>query len=237
MVLILLGLMSALLEPHHVVLQIPEHRPLRVPSAPLVRESDVLVVKEPVPLKVSEDQLFARTKRKTVFVEMNGCRGCVVSKGKMLPKLRAKGWIEGVHYEILDQSDMEKWDKFTTEYNIRSFPALVMIDTGESPHSIIMPSEGNDLVDYQDFVRMYYHGFYGHPNLRAQPRAAQPRAGYPLKQPSIYCDGWHHLLESPHAHYNFDPKWLKSLSNDEIQSLHSDAHENRVNWNYARQRQ
>ena len=68
----------------------------------------------------------------------------------------------------------------------------------------------------------------------AGPQASRPRfwPRYPIRAASTWwsgCDGWRHLTQGDHAGL-FDPNWLASLSNEEIQSLHSDHHEKRVNW-------
>ena len=47
------------------------------------------------------------------------------------------------------------------------------------------------------------------------------------------CSGWQHLTHGEHAG-KFDRDWLRSLSYAEVQSLHSDDHEGRVKWVYAR---
>jgi len=46
------------------------------------------------------------------------------------------------------------------------------------------------------------------------------------------CSDWRHLTQGEHAG-KFDHNWLRSLSNSEVQSLHSDDHENRVKWQYV----
>lgn len=43
------------------------------------------------------------------------------------------------------------------------------------------------------------------------------------------CSGWQHLTTGQHAG-KFDTDWLKGLSHQEIQSLHSDDHEGKVKW-------
>jgi hypothetical protein len=65
------------------------------------------------------------------------------------------------------------------------------------------------------------------------PAAAWPR--YPVRPRESWwtgCGGWHHLTQGDHAGL-FDRGWLQSLSNAEIQSLHSDHHENRVKWDHV----
>lgn len=46
------------------------------------------------------------------------------------------------------------------------------------------------------------------------------------------CGNWRHLTVGPHAG-KFDHTWLQSLSNEELQSLHSDDHEGRTKWEYV----
>jgi hypothetical protein len=46
------------------------------------------------------------------------------------------------------------------------------------------------------------------------------------------CGSWRHMTQGQHAG-KFDANWLRSLSNAEIQSLHSDDHEGRVKWHYV----
>lgn len=46
------------------------------------------------------------------------------------------------------------------------------------------------------------------------------------------CGNWRHLTVGRHAG-KFDHAWLQSLSNEELQSLHSDDHEGRTKWEYV----
>jgi hypothetical protein len=66
------------------------------------------------------------------------------------------------------------------------------------------------------------------------PHASRPLLWprYPIRPEASWwtgCAGWRHLMQGDHAGL-FDPGWLASLSNAEIQSLHSDHHERRVHW-------
>lgn len=58
-------------------------------------------------------------------------------------------------------------------------------------------------------------------------------AFYPIRK-NLWtgCDGWWHLTQGEHSG-KFDVDWLKSLSFEEIQSLHSDDHEDDVKWEYV----
>ena len=47
------------------------------------------------------------------------------------------------------------------------------------------------------------------------------------------CSNWHHLTTGEHAGM-FDAVWLASLTWEELQSVHADAHEGTVNWTYAK---
>lgn len=63
--------------------------------------------------------------------------------------------------------------------------------------------------------------------------APPPRAAYPTRGKLWSgCGGWQHLASGQHAG-KFDPAWLQSLSNAELQALHSDDHEGRVKWEYV----
>lgn len=44
---------------------------------------------------------------------------------------------------------------------------------------------------------------------------------------------WKHLLEGQHRKENFDPGWLKTLSEEEIQQIHADCHENKLKTEYV----
>lgn len=46
------------------------------------------------------------------------------------------------------------------------------------------------------------------------------------------CPDWRHLTVGEHVG-KFDPTWLSQLSNAEVQSLHSDDHENKVQWDFV----
>ena len=46
------------------------------------------------------------------------------------------------------------------------------------------------------------------------------------------CGSWQHMTQGEHRG-KFDANWLKSLSWSELQSLHSDDHEHRVQWSYV----
>lgn len=75
-----------------------------------------------------------------------------------------------------------------------------------------------------------------HLTLRSegQPAKSTPvRRGYPVRGSWwTGCPNWTHLTRGEHAG-KFDSAWLQTLSNAEIQSLHSDAHEGRVKSAYV----
>jgi creatinine amidohydrolase/Fe(II)-dependent formamide hydrolase-like protein len=67
----------------------------------------------------------------------------------------------------------------------------------------------------------------------AQAQAQEPKAQEPKAQEPKYpirsnwwsgCKDWKHMTTGIHAG-KYDTEWLKSLSNEELQSLHSDDHE------------
>lgn len=61
----------------------------------------------------------------------------------------------------------------------------------------------------------------------------QSTLGYPIRGSWwTGCGSWRHMTQGEHAG-KFDPAWLQSLSNAELQSLHSDDHEHRVKWAYV----
>lgn len=69
------------------------------------------------------------------------------------------------------------------------------------------------------------------------PKPTSQSPGYPLRSGKKWsgCESWQHLTRGEHAGY-FDHAWLQSLSWDELQSLHSDHHDdlkhgtNKVQW-------
>ena len=64
-------------------------------------------------------------------------------------------------------------------------------------------------------------------------KKAVVRKGYPIRSSWwTGCGSWQHLAVGEHIG-KFDQTWLKSLSNEEIQSLHSDDHEKRVKWEFV----
>jgi hypothetical protein len=66
---------------------------------------------------------------------------------------------------------------------------------------------------------------------KAAPRTVV-RHGYPIRGNWwTGCGGWQHLTQGEHAG-KFDANWLRSLSNAEIQSIHSDDHEGRLKRQY-----
>lgn len=60
------------------------------------------------------------------------------------------------------------------------------------------------------------------------------RVGYPIRG-SYWtgCSSWVHMTTGVHAG-KYPISWLKTLTWEELQSLHSDDHENRVQWDYVR---
>jgi hypothetical protein len=57
--------------------------------------------------------------------------------------------------------------------------------------------------------------------------------GYPLRGSWwTGCPDWTHLTRGEHAG-KFPADWLRTLSAAEVQSLHSDDHEGRVQWGYV----
>lgn len=43
---------------------------------------------------------------------------------------------------------------------------------------------------------------------------------------------WRHLLEGEHKVWKFDPAWLASLTQTEVEQLHADCHEGKVRTNF-----
>lgn len=59
---------------------------------------------------------------------------------------------------------------------------------------------------------------------------------YPVRSSATWwtgCNSWQHMTAGEHAG-QFDTVWLRSLSWGELQSLHSDAHEGRIQWGFVR---
>lgn len=64
-------------------------------------------------------------------------------------------------------------------------------------------------------------------------KSTPARRGYPVRGGWwTGCPNWTHLTRGEHTG-QFDHAWLRTLSNAELQSLHSDAHEGRVKWAYV----
>lgn len=67
--------------------------------------------------------------------------------------------------------------------------------------------------------------------LQVSPKVA--RTGYPIRGSWwTGCSSWTHLTQSVHTG-KFPNSWLQTLTNQEVQSLHSDDHEHRVQWQYV----
>lgn len=174
---------------------------------------------------------------------MKGCTRCNVFAANEFPKLTAAKYVKGYHYDIIDQSDLDLWDRVVTKHNIHSFPALVLVEDGKY---YVRESTVNRKLTSNDVSELYWSGFKGHASLlgakvegkqiKQATASASQRRGYPLRSITWIAPNWTHMFDAPHRHYNFDPQWVQSLTYNELQSLHSDAHEGTVNWNYARKR-
>lgn len=79
--------------------------------------------------------------------------------------------------------------------------------------------------------------------LFGEPQPVKPRlksAGYPVRAKETWWTGCPmdkdgallHLSTGAHA-TDFDPVWLATLTLEQLQSLHSDHHEQRVAWGYV----
>ncbi len=69
--------------------------------------------------------------------------------------------------------------------------------------------------------------------VNKMPTAPVAKTGYPLRGSWwTGCPNWTHLANGEHRG-KFPAEWLKTLSNAEVQSLHSDDHEGRVKWEYV----
>jgi len=74
--------------------------------------------------------------------------------------------------------------------------------------------------------------FERRPYTERVPSTSTNTSGYPLRPSSTWwtgCTSWRHLTTGKHAGL-FDQTWLRSLSWAELQSLHSDHHTGRVQW-------
>ncbi len=69
--------------------------------------------------------------------------------------------------------------------------------------------------------------------MPAAPAAVATKSGYPVRSRWwTGCNNWQHMDSGEHRG-KFSRTWLASLSWAELQSLHSDNHEGKVNWQYA----
>lgn len=59
--------------------------------------------------------------------------------------------------------------------------------------------------------------------------------GYPKRKPPHWtgCSSYKHMLSGVHSKLNLDEKWLKSLSKEELLSLHDDSHEGKLKWSFV----
>lgn len=65
------------------------------------------------------------------------------------------------------------------------------------------------------------------------PAPVAVRTGYPVRGSWWSgCPDWTHLTRGEHAG-QFPAEWLKTLTYTEVQSVHSDAHEGKVRWEYV----
>lgn len=72
------------------------------------------------------------------------------------------------------------------------------------------------------------------PAKQSPNKILKPKAAYPIRNSWwTGCSSWRHLTQGQHAG-KFDPNYLQSLNWEELQSLHSDAHEGKVKWSYVR---
>lgn len=93
-----------------------------------------------------------------------------------------------------------------------------------------------------DFAQLWVSGNSGKelqaknqdiPIRQSQARSQNKSIGYPIRGSWwTGCSDWRHLTQGEHKG-KFDTNWLKTLSNSEIQSLHSDDHEHQVKWAYV----
>lgn len=72
------------------------------------------------------------------------------------------------------------------------------------------------------------------PRLTVTVTKTRVPSGYPVR--AMWwtgCDNWQHMATASKHAGKYPAEWLKSLSNAELQSLHSDDHENKVQWQYV----
>jgi len=70
-------------------------------------------------------------------------------------------------------------------------------------------------------------------SAQSKPVPTQTKIGYPLRAACWSgCGSWQHMTKGEHAG-KYSSQWLKSLTWQELQSLHSDDHEGRVKWEYV----
>lgn len=71
------------------------------------------------------------------------------------------------------------------------------------------------------------------PEDEPETPVVEERVHYPIRSRWWSgCGSWRHLTVGQHAGL-FDHAWLASLTNEEVQSLHSDHHEGRTKWEYV----
>jgi hypothetical protein len=89
----------------------------------------------------------------------------------------------------------------------------------------------NNLERYQDIKPDELDQLFPKVLPKALPKAKDIK--YPLREHFWSgCPDWRHLTSGIHAG-KFDSGWLKTLSWEELQSLHSDDHEGHVQWKYV----
>ena len=202
----------------------PAPEPPDVPDTPVAPVEPVIEPEPPAPAPAPDPLAVLRTGRpKRLLLILGDDAESRRVRDVELASLRRGGWTVGdheCHVQVIHIGGDEHALLLQHLGVGGNAPVVKLLREGSVSASLSSPFNAWDLA-----------GLY---NGKKYEQPAGNRSKYPLRA-SLWsgCNSYEHMLSGQHAG-KFDSQWVRSLSWDELQSLHSDDHEGRVNWNYAR---
>lgn len=188
--------------------------------------------------------VLPRASKRVIFFTADWCIECRTIKQNELPKLEKKGWSIGenssAQIQVVDIDDNpELWRKHGSQPD--GLPQFVCVYDGQVVRSL---RAGCATPMDAWGIGWTYFGMDERPTPKREPVTADSNGVYPVRGSWWSVEGvWnadrgyvinHLLTSSNHTRLQQYADQIRKLSRVEAHSLHSDDHENRVDWSALR---
>lgn len=170
-----------------------------------------------------------------VYVKTRNCRGCIDGERWLRSSWVPSSWKigGGPNDQIFIVED--SGDVWRDQHGIEAYPTWLLFRGRKVIGRVDPDAEGWSAKRFIELGLTLYNCHFdgGAPKSKpVLPKHRRGQATYPLRGDWwTGCNSWRHMASGVHAG-KFAASWLQRLSWPELQSLHSDDHEHRIQWAY-----